>query len=215
MKMLCAVAATAICLCEAGCAPLLQGGDDASRKVDYLRGDIEKLAVQQAQLQEEVRKLREAMGGQPSAASPAPAAASSRAPEVEALEVGQLSGDPAAVYRNAYDLLASGKVRESQTAFAEFIRRFPQSELADNAQYWIGEGFYSQKAWADAKQSFQGVVDHFPFGNKVPDALFKRALCEGELGDKSSEKATLRGLVEQYPFSDAATKANDLLKRLA
>lgn len=206
------VAVFGLALCAAGCAPLLQGGDDASRKVDYLRSDIEKLSAQQAQLQEEVRKLRDALS-QPAVGQES-ASGTSASPQMESLEVGQLSGDPAAVYQRAYDLLTAGKVRESQSAFADFIRRFPQSELADNAQYWIGEGFYSQKAWGDAKQAFQGVVDHFPFGNKVPDALYKRALCEGELGDKTAEKATLQELSEQYPFSDAATKAGELLKRL-
>lgn len=214
---------SALLFSGAACSSMLQPQDDLSRKVDYLRADVEKLAKQQEQLLAEVRALQ---GGAPPApaapaTAPSPAAPTLTVEELTpppappaALESGQLSGDPAAVYQKAYDLLASGRYTESQTAFAQFIRTYPQSDLADNAQYWIGEGFYVQKAFADAKGAFQGVLDHFPFGNKVPDALYKRALCEGELGDKAAERETLRGLVEQYPFSDASVKARDLLKKL-
>jgi len=199
------------------CAGLIQPQDDLTRKVDYLRSDVEKLTAQQAELAEQIRKLQ---GGPSPSVTPVPgtvpverlvAVAETPPPSTES---GELSGDPAALYQKAYDLLAAGRVAESQGAFAEFIRRFPQSDLADNAQYWIGEGFYSQKAFKEAREAFQGVLDHFPFGNKVPDALYKRALCEGELGDKAAEAKTLRDLVEQYPFSDASVKARDLLKRL-
>ncbi len=57
--------------------------------------------------------------------------------------------------------------------------KFPQSDLADNAQYWIGECFYSQKKFQEAKEGFAAVAEHFPFGNKVPDALYKEASVQG------------------------------------
>lgn len=210
-----------------GCTSMLAPQDDLARKVDYLRTDVEKLAKQQEQLLAEVRALQGGVPAPPQAPAAPPASAPAppapsltveelapQPPTPPALESGQLSADPAAVYQKAYDLLAAGKVPESQAAFAQFIRTYPQSDLADNAQYWIGEGFYVQKSFADAKGAFQMVLDHFPFGNKVPDALYKRALCEGELGDKAEERDTLREVVEQYPFSDASVKARDLLKKL-
>lgn len=200
------------------CSGLMPPQDDLARKVDYLRADVEKLTAQQAVLLEEVRELR---GGTALTPVSAPVAAKIErlepvavVPPKPAIESGDLSGDPGTIYQKGYDLLGSGQVEQSQAAFAEFIRRFPESDLADNAQYWIGEGFYSQKAFQEARDAFQGVVDHFPFGNKVPDALYKRALCEGELGNKAAETKTLREVVEQYPFSDASAKARDLLKKL-
>jgi len=200
------------------CTGLIQPQDDLSRKVDYLRSDVEKLTSEQANLVAEVRKLQESLNQTPAPAQQSPRIERletvAETPPTASTESGDLSGDPASLYQKAYDLLAAGKVAESQAAFAEFIRRFPQSDLADNAQYWIGEGFYSQKAFKEARDAFQGVSDHFPFGNKVPDALYKRGLCEGELGDKGAEAKTLRELVEQYPFSDASVKARDLLKKL-
>ncbi len=181
------------------CASMMEPGDDLSRKVDHLRADVEALTAQQQALAEEIRKLQG-----PSAAAPAPPAAESEG----------LAGAPAALYQRAYDLLMAGKFKESQEAFAEFIRRFPQSDLADNAQYWIGESFYGQKEFRGARDAFQAVADHFPFGNKVPDALYKQALCEGELGDKAAEKKLLSAVAEQYSYSEAAGKARDLLKKL-
>ncbi len=195
------------------CSTMVGPQDDLARKVDYLRSDVEGLAAQQKQLTAEVQQLKDAFAKAPVQTSQEPPAPV-LAPQAASVESGDLAGDPALLYKRAYDLLAAGKVKESQDAFSEFIRRFPQSDLADNAQYWIGEGFYSLKDFKNARDAFKAVVDHFPFGNKVPDAIYKEGLCDGELGDKALEKKRLQDLAEQYPYSEAAVKAQDLLKKL-
>ena len=103
--------------------------------------------------------------------------------------------------------MESGKLDEAEAAFGEFIGRFPQSDLADNAQYWMGECLYGQKSFKEARDAFKAVSDHFPFGNKVPDALYKQALCERELGDAAAAAETLKRLTEFFPDSEAAAKA--------
>ncbi len=196
------------------CSTMVGPQDDLARKVDYLRTDVENLTAQQKELSAQIQQMKDSLAASPKQA-PVEAAPQVLAPVAAApAESGDLAGDPAQLYKRAYDLLAAGKVKESQEAFSEFIRRFPQSDLADNAQYWIGEGFYSVKDFKNARDAFKAVVDHFPFGNKVPDAIYKEAICTGELGDKPGEKKLLQEIGEQYPYSEAAALAKDLLKKL-
>jgi tol-pal system protein YbgF len=196
------------------CSAMVGPQDDLARKVDYMRSDVEKLTAQQKELAEQVKQLADALAKAPTQAPQEQAPQATTPQVVSRAESGDLAGDPSLLYKRAYDLLAAGKVKESQDAFSEFIRRFPQSDLADNAQYWIGEGFYTQKDFKDARDAFKAVADHFPFGNKVPDAIYKEALCDGEMGDKALEKKRLQELCEQYPYSEAAALAKDLLKKL-
>jgi tol-pal system protein YbgF len=193
--------------------------------VDYLRQDVEALTKQQQALTAEIEKLQGRLGGSPVTSPGASANAEntggSQAPparaEVETLsvespsdasatEVQNLAPDPSALYKKGLDLMGGGQYPEAQAAFADFIVRFPQSDLADNAQYWIGECFYSQKDFKEARDAFRAVSDHFPFGNKVPDAVYKQALCERQLGQGEQAEATLKKLVEEFPSSEAAEK---------
>ena len=101
--------------------------------------------------------------------------------------------------RRAWTSWARAQYPRRRAAFASYIAKYPQSDLADNAQYWIGECFYSQKDFKAPRRRFKAVADHFPFGNKVPDALYKEALCERQLGQEDAAKATLGKLLEQFP----------------
>lgn len=210
----------------AGCAAIAGGNDDLSRRVDYLSQDLEGLTKQQKALTEEIGQMRQKLEpapGQTTAAAPvqaqtpaaaqAPIAAAAPAPRAEVsaeppppLEAQNLSADPAAVYREAFTLMQGGKLPEAEARFADFIARFPQSDLADNAQYWIGECLYGEKKYDEARAAFEAVSTHFPFGNKVPDALYKQAACERLLGREAEAAATTEKLVENFPDSDAALK---------
>lgn len=189
-----------------GCAAVNPAMDDVSRRVDYLRQDVEKLTAQQKELADEIRRLT---AGAP-AAAPAPAAPA-QAPEAPAararVDVQDLSTAPADQYRSAFALMEEGKYAEAERAFAAFVAAYPQSDLADNAQYWIGECLYTEKNFKDARDAFKGVSDHFPFGNKVPDALYKQVLCERQMGEADAAGKTLARLREFFPDSEAAAKA--------
>jgi tol-pal system protein YbgF len=197
----------------AACSAMTGDNDELTRRVDYLRQDVEALTKQQKVLTDEIQRLQGVSGtpGQETT-SPAPAVAPARTQteaENPAVEVQNLASDSSAIYKSGLDLMGEGKYTEAQGAFADFIRKFPQSDLADNAQYWIGECFYSQKNFKEAEVAFKSVRDHFPFGNKVPDAIYKEALCQRQMGEEEKAKATLKQLVADYPDSEAAAKVKD------
>ncbi len=197
LRILSMAAASAGFLACTGLDPAM---NDVSRRVDALRAEVSRLAEEQKGLAEEIRRLRAGSGGSPSAAEGGSAAEAR-------LEVQNLPADPAARYKEAFSLLEAGRYPEAEAAFGAFVAAYPQSDLADNAQYWIGECLYSEKKFEEARKAFRAVSDHFPFGNKVPDALYKEALCQRALGDDAGAEKTLARLRDLFPDSEAAAKA--------
>lgn len=121
---------------------------------------------------------------------------------------------PEALYNEAQNLFMAGKLSESAEQFNNFIQHFPKHSLADNAQYWIGEVYYSQKDYQKAAVEFQKVVDNYPSENKAPDALLKVAFSNIELNSKGKALEALNLVVEQYPSSEAAARAKVKLQEL-
>ncbi|MFQ5900850.1 MAG: tol-pal system protein YbgF [Thermodesulfobacteriota bacterium] len=123
-------------------------------------------------------------------------------------------GKPEDVYREAYILFENGKLAHAFNRFSDFIKDFPEHPLADNAQYWIGEIYYSQKAFSRALTEFRKVQDNYPEGNKVPDAVLKMALSYLEIEDNPAYIENLEKLIKLYPASEAALKAGKILKNI-
>ncbi len=194
-----------------GCAAMLEPPADIQRSVDYLRQDIQKLQQEQAELS---KKIQAMTGMKGEAVQEAPSEVPQAPPKLAIEDPANLSQDPGDLYKKAMDFMKDGRIEDAERAFADFIVKFPQSDLADNAQYWIGECFYSQKKFQEAKEGFAAVAEHFPFGNKVPDALYKEALCAGTLGKTEERTSLLKQLVENYPYSEASAKAEDLLSQI-
>jgi tol-pal system protein YbgF len=105
-----------------------------------------------------------------------------------------------------------GEITQAEVLFSEFVRVYPEHDLADNAQYWLGECFYGQKEYEHALNLFKHLVERFPRGNKVPDALYKQALCEKVLGRGDEAAQTARRLQNEYPTTEAAQKAKNLFR---
>ncbi len=121
---------------------------------------------------------------------------------------------PEDIYKKAYTLFEKRSFSKSHEIFNHFLQRFPNHLLSDNAQYWIGEVFYSQRDFRRAITEFSKVLDIFPKGNKAPDALFKMSLSYEALQDESANINTLKRLVAMYPTSSVALKAQEKLKVL-
>ena len=107
-------------------------------------------------------------------------------------------------------------------------RVFPDDELADDAQYWIGESYFSlarsygnsnqpdkaTQALEQAVQEFKKVVANFPRGDKTPTALYKEALALIELKQADLARARLQYLVDNFPQAAEAPLARERLTSL-
>ncbi len=124
-------------------------------------------------------------------------------------------GDSAAA---AYEA-AVAKVRARQhdgalAALRTFLEDYPRHDLADNAQYWLGEVYYDGKDWARALVEFRATVEKYPRGNKVPDAMLKMGYCFASLGQTTKARAALEQVVQVYPKTQPAILAAKKLEQL-
>ena len=95
-----------------------------------------------------------------------------------------------------------------------YLRSFPRSDSADDAQYYIGECHYSDGKFADAIDAFNKVIVNFPKGDKAPDAYYKRGLALDRLAQPDRARESWETLIKTYPDSDLARLAKQNLDRL-
>jgi tol-pal system protein YbgF len=117
-------------------------------------------------------------------------------------------------YQEVMEIFRSGDYETAGPLFETFAEEFPEDELADNALYWAGECKYTKKKFTEAIKRFKRVVEEYPDGSKVPDAMLKIGFAYISLGDTGSAETYLKKVVAQYPFSTAGAKAEERLKKL-
>jgi tol-pal system protein YbgF len=98
--------------------------------------------------------------------------------------------------------------------FKDFLKKYPKSKLASNAQYWIGESRYALREFDQAIIEFDAVRRKFPQSDKVPAALLKQGFAFAELGERVNARLVLQELVEKYPQAPEAARAKQRLKAL-
>jgi tol-pal system protein YbgF len=149
------------------------------------------------------------------------------APPVAAVPAAPRAGASAEEsYQAAYLDFSKGLYPLAVSGFRDFLRRFPDSPLADSAQYWIGEAYFSmaratasqpdkaRENMEQAVQEFRKVVVAYPRGSKVPTALYKEALALVELKQTALAQARLQYLVDHFPQSEEAPLAKERLAGL-
>lgn len=118
-------------------------------------------------------------------------------------------------YQAAFELLKEQRYEPAAMAFEQFLVSFSDSELADNAQYWLAESHYVTQLFARALGEFEVVITKFPRSRKVPDALLKMGYCNYELEDWAAAREALDRVQAEYPDTTAARLAGQRLARMA
>jgi tol-pal system protein YbgF len=150
---------------------------------------------------------------------PAPSVAVSAASQTPAAVAPQASGsaakeDPLAeskAYEAALNQFKAGDYEKAIAGFAAFLKAYPDSTLAANAQYWTGYAYYARKDYKNSLAQQMKLVSAYPQSPKVPDALLNIANNQVELKDLASAKKNLEEIVAKYPGTNAAAIA---IKRL-
>jgi len=114
-------------------------------------------------------------------------------------------------YDAAMLLFKAGDYKTAGVALAEFVRQYPESGYAANAQYWLGNAYYAQRDCKSAIAAQQVVLKAYPDSPKAADAMLNIASCQTELKDKAAKK-TLQDLIKTYPDTPAAETAKERLK---
>ena len=147
----------------------------------------------------------------------AAAGASAGAAAAQAPAAGSEPADPAKeklYYDAAFDLIKAKDFDKASQAFAAFLRKYPNSQYAGNAQYWLGEVNLAKGDLQGAGQAFAKVSQLYPKHAKVPDSLYKLADVERRLGHTDRVKGILQQVVSQYPGTSAAQLAQRDLQKM-
>ncbi len=132
-------------------------------------------------------------------------------PTAEAPASEPTSDQGEAAYQTALQTLRNGEYETAATALAAFPAQYPQSSYLPNAYYWQGEAEYVLNNFDKASAAFQTVINRFPTSNKVADATLKLGFSQQAKGETAAAKATLAGVIQQYPGTSAARLAQSKL----
>jgi tol-pal system protein YbgF len=193
-----------------------------SQEIDRVRGEMEdrlKGLEEKRKAQEEKMKQLEDRLKVPEEKTPGSAPkqmeseklASAREASAELKGISTGMGD---LYKDAYETLHKGDLEGARRKFEAFLKQYPNTELSDNAQFWIGETYYLKKDYERAILEYEKAIVKYPEGDKIPSALFKQALAFFELGDKTNARNLLRRVIEKYPRSEQADMAKKKLETM-
>jgi tol-pal system protein YbgF len=210
-----------------GVVELVRQLEQANAEIARLRGQLEVLANENQQIQKRQRdfyldldsRLKPLEGGGKapgtSDAGTPPAATAAVAPSTPARPP---TREEQAKELKAYDEASNLFRRNDFTAaidrFKRFLQEYPQSQLAPNAQYWIGISYANLKDSRNALAAQEQVVAKYPQSAKAPDAMLAIAALQAEQGDSASARNTLEDVIARFPSSDAAGKARTRLSTL-
>ncbi len=159
--------------------------------------------------------LDDRMGGadaaeaEPIESSDVPPPAAPAARPLPAPDANPLPAEAQELYDRGYTFYHRSLYLDAESAFQQFLSAYPESELADNAHYWIGEARFARADYRGALAAFRETVSRYPEGNKVPDALLKAADCLARLGDLAGAQDAYTEVIERYPASAAAISAEE------
>ncbi|WP_413624159.1 tol-pal system protein YbgF [Luteibacter sp. Lutesp34] len=219
---------------QAGTTSLVNQVNDLQQQLAQLQGQIEELQHQNQQLQDsqkaqyadlDSRLGRMEKGGAPQGQSPAaaatasnPSAPSAAPPGAQPASAGaapvHADADQQAAYDAAFKSLRAGDYVSASRGFRDFLVKYPDSPLAPNAYYWLGESYYVTMNYPVAIEAFQRLVKQYPQSDKVSDGLLKVGYCQIELKQQDAAVATLKQVTAKYPGTKAAGLAQERLRRL-
>ena len=116
------------------------------------------------------------------------------------------------LYDLSYALFKEKKFEQALASFKRFLDEYPNSDRADNAQFWIGESLAGLKQYRDAIMAYNQVVKKYPKGNKVPSALLRQGMTFLEINEPTGAKACFNKIIREFPESEEASKAQAKLK---
>jgi tol-pal system protein YbgF len=188
--------------------------------VDQMSNALEASRKQQrdiyADLDQRLKNLESRGASTPGAAA---GAAGAGAASVGATTGGASGPDGASAedktsYQAAFNLLKDGQYDRAIAAFQKFLAAYPDSSLADNAQYWLGEAYYVNKTYPEALAAFQRVIDKYPQSRKLSDALLKIGFCRYEMKQWEPAREILGQVVARYSDTPAGRLAQQRLDRM-
>ena len=135
-------------------------------------------------------------------------------PDVQSQAAPVSAADEKASYDQAFQALKELRYADAAEDFQSFLDQYPNSDFADNAQYWLGESYYVTRNYDIALTAFQTLIDQYPESPKAPDALLKIGYTHYELEQWDSARAALTQVQEDFPDTTLSRLAENRLRSM-
>lgn len=156
-----------------------------------------------------------AIGQEEHEGAPASTTTLTAPPETPVVEPARPAEAPdRARYERILALFREGDLEGARQGFSAFLAEYPNSDLAPNARYWLGETYYGKKDYRKAIDAYDKVELDYPGSEKVPAAILKKGYAYLALKDKKRASSAFKQVVTLYPKSPEAGKASDKLAQL-
>ncbi len=135
-------------------------------------------------------------------------------PDTQARDMAASPENEKAAYDRAFGSLKELNYADAAEQFQSFLQQYPNSEFADNAQYWLGESYYVTRNYDIALEAFQKLLGNYPESPKVADGLLKIGYTHYELKQWDQARAALEQVQQQYPNTTLARLADSRLRSM-
>ena len=191
--------------------------DDTNVRIASLREELEALrttvqALQAAAVAPPPAPLEPTVPADPNAPVPPPGAAPPVPTPAPLPPTAGLS--PTRLFETARADYFAGQWASAISGFEAFLRAFPRSEQADDAQFNIGESYFAQNKWPEAIAAYNQVIQTYPGTNAVAEAYYKRGMAQEHMGQVDAARASWEAVAKVFPDSDAGRLAKQNLDRL-
>ncbi|HEY3972444.1 MAG TPA: tetratricopeptide repeat protein [Candidatus Sulfotelmatobacter sp.] len=184
---------------------------DGGSKTDQLSGQIQALNDTMDELKARLAKvskqLDDMQAGQQSLAA-------QQATQVAAADALKNAPPPDVLYNNALRDYNGGKNDLALQECSDYIKYYPNTDLAGNCYFYLGEIQFRQGNYQQAAESYDAVLQNFPSGNKAASAELKKGFALIELGKQDDGVSELKRVIQRYPRSPEALQAKDRLRKL-
>ncbi len=187
---------------------------DLQQQIEGLRGDLARMTGQNEQLTRTLSDLQQQQKSLGDRAGQGDAnGGDGDKVSVDGREFNAAPEEKAA-FDAALGVFRSGQFAQAQTAFSDFVKRYPKSGYNPSALFWLGNAQYATRNYTEAIANFRAMLSLAPAHPKAAEAVLSIANCQIELKDNRAARRTLEDLTKAYPQSEAAQAGRERLSRL-
>jgi tol-pal system protein YbgF len=184
---------------------------DTNNHVDQLSGQLQSLNDSLDELKARLGKVTKQLEDMQTAQQ---TLASQQAQEHQQQQQQLAVPAPDVLYNNAFRDYNGGNTDLAKQEFTDYVKNYPNTDLAGNAYFYLAEMNYHAGDYANAIKGYDQVLQNFPDGNKAAAAELKKGLSLIESGQKDAGISSLRHVIQRYPRSNEAAQAKDRLRKL-
>jgi tol-pal system protein YbgF len=177
--------------------------DQVSGQIQALNDTMDEIKVRLAKVTKQLEDMQSAQQS----------LAASQASQKAAADAAAQAPPPDVLYNNGLRDYNGGKNDLASQEFSDYIKFYPNTDLAGNAYFYLGELQFKQANYQQAVQSYDQVLQNFPSGNKAASAQLKKGFSLLELGKQDEGVTELRHLIQRYPHSPEALQARERLRK--